>query len=94
MEKVTQTLKIELERSKMNLENHQSSSTVIPFLIANDLRKEESTTELVNIVDESTLRGTLLDKISSMRDLVTLASEIFLLSSKQKYMNEQVVQNQ
>jgi hypothetical protein len=25
MEKVTQTLKIELERSKMNLENHQSS---------------------------------------------------------------------
>jgi len=78
----------------MNLENHQSSSTVIPFLLAKDLRKEESTTELVNIVDESTLRGTLLDKISSMRDLVTLASEIFLLSSKQKYMNEQIVQNQ
>ena len=82
IDRVTDTLKIELERSKLNLENHQASQTVIPFLIGQNRIKDESNTEIIDIVDENTLRGTLLDKISNMRGLVTLASEIFLLSSK------------
>ena len=55
---------------------------MIPFLIGQNRIKDESNTEIIDIVDENTLRGTLLDKISNMRGLVTLASEIFLLSSK------------
>lgn len=82
---VVETLKSELERVKVNLWNEQQSQNDQILNMANNVVKEVDE-EIHAVKSEDKLMSILSGRVKKMNRLLSLSSEILLLSTKQKYM--------
>jgi hypothetical protein len=71
---ISETLKIELERCRANLGGECAPVTTKPFLMS------QPNSGMI-IQDEEALRNIIFEKVSDMRSLVTMASEIFFMTN-------------
>lgn len=80
IDNIVETMRIELERTKLNLfkDDHSKSGSSAAMLM-----KIDPQVEIVTCEDK--MIELLHQKVNDMRHIVSLAQEIFLLSSKQKY---------
>lgn len=82
---VVETLQSELERVKVNLWNEQQSHNDQILNMANNVVKEIDE-EIHAVKSEDKLMSILSGRVKKMNRLLSLSSEILLLSTKQKYM--------
>ena len=94
IDSVTETLKSELERVKVNLWNEQSTydpdRAPDQLMSINNNVVREIDEEIHAVKSEEKLMGMLTGRVKKMNRLLSLSSEILLLSTKQKYMPQQM----
>lgn len=89
---VLETLKSELERVKINLWNEQSGNKDEISNIVNSAVKEIDE-EIHTVKSEEKLICILNGRVKQMNRLLSLSSEILLLSAKHKYMPQHIRYN-